>query len=68
MVSISDKVMPFYLLNPLTAFIVIFRDLMIYGAMPSAYNIIVAVFFTVAAFFFGRFIFQRLQRRFAEEI
>ena len=68
MVSISDKVMPFYLLNPLTAFIVIFRDLMIYGALPSAYNIIVAVFFTVAAFFFGRFIFQRLQRRFAEEI
>jgi lipopolysaccharide transport system permease protein len=68
MVSISDKVTPFYLLNPLTAFIVIFRDLMIYGALPSAYNIIVAVFFTVAAFFFGRFIFQRLQRRFAEEI
>ena len=68
MVAISDKIMPFYQLNPLTEFIIIFRDLMVYGNLPSAYIIMLAVMYTVIAYFFGRFIFHRLQRRFAEEL
>ena len=41
MISITDRVMPYYLLNPLTDFIIIYRDLMIYGTMPTGYNLAV---------------------------
>ncbi len=68
MVAISDNIMPFYQLNPLTEFIIIFRDLMVYGNLPSAYIVMLAVMYTVLAYIFGRFIFHRLQRRFAEEL
>jgi lipopolysaccharide transport system permease protein len=68
MVSITDKITPFYLLNPLTEFIIMFRDVMIYGRLPSAYSLAITTGFTVAIYLVGRFIFNRLQRRFAEEM
>ncbi|MHB8086586.1 MAG: ABC transporter permease, partial [Dehalococcoidia bacterium] len=68
MASITDKVMPFFLLNPLTEFIIIFRDLMIYGTLPSFYNVAIATVCTVIVYIVGRYTFGKLQRRFAEEI
>jgi lipopolysaccharide transport system permease protein len=66
MIQISDKTMPFYLLNPLTEFIIIFRNLMIYGTPPTLYGIAIIVVASVGAFIIGNLVFDKLQRRFAE--
>ena len=41
MVQITDKVMPLYRLNPLTEFIIMYRDVMVYGNLPSVYSLII---------------------------
>jgi len=68
MTIISDRTMPFYLLNPLTEAMIIYRSLIIYGELPSLYNIGVLVFFSAGAFIVGTFVFNKMQRRFAEVI
>jgi len=60
--------MPVYLLNPLTEFIIIFRDLMIYGKIPTLYSLSIVCVASIASVLIGSLIFNRLQRRFAEEI
>ncbi len=60
--------MPIYLLNPITEFIIIYRDLMIYGKLPSLYSLAIIAVASTAAFIVGTIVFNRLQRRFAEEI
>ncbi|MHB8084683.1 MAG: ABC transporter permease [Dehalococcoidia bacterium] len=68
MVQISDKTLPFYLLNPMTEFIIMFRDVMIYGNTPSLYSLAITVAASAAAFVIGNLVFSKLQRRFAEAI
>ena len=60
--------MPVYLLNPLTEFIIIYRDLMVYGNLPSLYSMQLVTAASLVAFIIGSFTFNKLQRRFAEEI
>ena len=60
--------MPIYLLNPLTEFIIIYRDLMVYGNLPSLYSLALVTAASLAAFIIGSLTFNKLQRRFAEEI
>jgi len=60
--------MPYYRLNPVTEFIVIYRDVMVAGNLPSLHSIVVVICFAVAAYLVGSFTFNKLQRRFAEEI
>jgi lipopolysaccharide transport system permease protein len=60
--------MPIYLLNPITEFIIIYRDLMIYGKLPSLYSLGIITIASALAFIVGTIVFNRLQRRFAEEI
>jgi lipopolysaccharide transport system permease protein len=60
--------MPYYLLNPITQFIIMYRDVMIAGDLPSLFSIAVVIGFAVAAYLVGSFAFSKLQRRFAEEI
>jgi len=68
MVQISEKTMPFYLLNPVTEFIIIYRDLMIYGNLPSLYSMTIVTVASIAAYIIGSLTFSKLQRRFAEEV
>jgi len=68
MVQISEKTMPFYLLNPMTDFIIIYRDLMIYGNLPSLYNLAIVGIASLSAYIIGSLTFLKLQRRFAEEV
>jgi len=68
MTVITDRTMPFYLLNPITEAIIIYRDLIVYGQIPSLYNIGVLIFFCAGAFIVGSIVFNKLQRRFAEVI
>ena len=65
---VGDSLLPYYMLNPITNVILIYRDVMVNGNLPSFSNLIVVIGFGAIAFLTGSFIFNRLQRRFAEEI
>lgn len=59
---------PYYMLNPVTQFVVMYREVMIAGNPPSLYSIIGVIAAGIAAYLVGNFAFGKLQRRFAEEI
>ena len=65
---IPDYLMPYYRLNPVTEFIIMYRDVMITGNLPSLYSTIVVIGFASAAYLVGSLVFNKLQRRFAEEM
>ena len=65
---VPDYLMPYYRLNPVTQFIVIYRDVMIAGDLPSLFSVVVVIGCAIAAYLVGSFVFSKLQRRFAEEI
>ncbi len=60
--------MPYYRLNPITQFIIIYRNIMVTGNLPSLASVIGVIFVGIAAYLVGSFAFNKLQRRFAEEI
>ncbi|MCX6006175.1 MAG: ABC transporter permease [Chloroflexi bacterium] len=68
LMSITEQVQRYYLLNPITQYIIIYRDVMVYGQLPSAYSLIIAVAAAVISVAIGILTFNKLQRRFAEEI
>jgi len=65
---IPANIIPYYRLNPITEFIVIYRDLMVAGNLPSLHSIVVVGGFAVTAYLVGSLVFSKLQRRFAEEL
>jgi lipopolysaccharide transport system permease protein len=65
---ISEGLLKYYLVNPITQMIIMYRDVMVAGQLPSASNILISVGFAAAAYFAGTFVFNKLQRRFAEAI
>lgn len=68
MAAITEQVQRFYLLNPITQFMVIFRDLMVYGNLPTLYSLSIVTVASVVSFAVGVIVFNKLQRRFAEEM
>lgn len=60
--------MPYYLFNPITQFIEMYRNIMVAGVLPSLYSTATIIAVSLAAYLVGGFIFAKLQRRFAEEI
>ena len=62
------RIQTYYLLNPVTRFIMMFRDVMVDGNLPSIGSLLIAIVFSAAACLAGTFVFDRLQRRFAEAI
>jgi lipopolysaccharide transport system permease protein len=65
---VPDYLMPYYMLNPLTRIIILYREVMIAGTLPSISHLIITIGFGLAACLIGGYAFGRLQRRFAEEI
>jgi len=65
---VPANLMPYYLLNPVTQFIGMYRDVMVAGDLPSLYSVVVVIGFAIAAYLVGSFAFSKLQRRFAEEM
>jgi lipopolysaccharide transport system permease protein len=65
---VPSELVPFYMLNPLTQIIIIYRDVMLAGVLPSLNSILIVLGFGGLFFLVGNFVFQKLQRRFAEEI
>jgi lipopolysaccharide transport system permease protein len=65
---IPGYLMPYYRLNPVTEFIIMYRDVMVAGNLPSSHSIVVVISFALAAYIVGSLVFNKLQRRFAEEL
>jgi lipopolysaccharide transport system permease protein len=65
---IPTYLMPYYRLNPVTEFIIIYRDVMIAGNLPSLFSIVFVIGFAVVTYLVGSLVFSKLQRRFAEEL
>lgn len=65
---VPEHIRQYYLLNPITQLIIMYRDVMINGTLPSLNSLITVIAFGAIAFLIGNFAFARLQRRFAEEI
>ena len=65
---INPALLPYYMLNPLTRFIIMFRGLMVTGDLPSTSSIVVVLGSGTLIFLLGIFTFNRLQRRFAEAL
>jgi lipopolysaccharide transport system permease protein len=66
--TVPDYLRPYYMLNPLTRIITLYREVMVDGTLPSLNHIAVVIGFGLAAYLVGVLAFGRLQRRFAEEI
>ena len=65
---VPAHLVPYYLLNPMTQFMLIYRDVMVAGDLPSLYGVGIVAGFAIAAYLVGSFTFGKLQRRFAEEM
>lgn len=60
--------MPYYQLNPITQFVIMYRDVMVDGHLPSLLSLAGVIGFSAAAYLVGSLVFGKLQRRFAEEM
>jgi lipopolysaccharide transport system permease protein len=65
---ISEAHMFYYMLNPITRFITVYRDVMVTGNLPSIETLVIIVIASIVMFIIGDFIFNKLQRRFAEAL
>jgi lipopolysaccharide transport system permease protein len=66
--AVPAHLMPYYMLNPVTQYIVIYRQLLVSGDMPSLKGLIFVIGVGMAVYLLGSFVFGKLQRRFAEEV
>jgi ABC-type polysaccharide/polyol phosphate export permease len=66
--SIPDDWKRFIVLNPLTSFINIYRDICFYNNIPSIYEICLALFSAIISLGVGLWVFGKLKRRFGEEL
>jgi len=65
---VPDKFQAFYLLNPITRVIIMYREIFFNGVIPDISDFLVILAFGAALMAAGTVVFRRLSRRFAEEI
>jgi ABC-type polysaccharide/polyol phosphate export permease len=65
---VPGNILPYFMFNPITRIVMMYRDVMVAGRLPSWESIIIVIIAGAAAYFIGILVFNRLQRRFAEEI
>jgi lipopolysaccharide transport system permease protein len=58
----------YYMYNPITQIVITYRDVMVKGSLPSVEAIVIIIVFVAIALALGNYVFNRLQRRFAEEL
>lgn len=56
------------LINPMTQFVNAYRNVLMYGCMPSLRGFSILTLLSVTVFFFGAYVFSKLQKSFAEEL
>lgn len=65
---IPENMLDIYMLVPMTPIIISFRDIFYYARCPEYKTLALAFFESTAVFIIGLLIFERLKKRFAEEI
>jgi len=66
--TVPEEYLPYYMLNPVTVVIQMYRDILLYHTAPAYGNLAFAFLVGVAIILLGSAIFKRLERRFAEEM
>jgi lipopolysaccharide transport system permease protein len=65
---VPEKYMVYYMLSPITRLMIMYRDVLLYGSIPSVSDFLIVA---VSGFLFlglGSIIFEKLSPRFAEEV
>jgi ABC-2 type transport system permease protein len=65
---IPDVYLPFIQLNPMTAVIVAYRDILYYAQVPLLGTLLNAVIMAIVVLIVGYMVFTKIQRYFAEEL
>ncbi|MBU3968014.1 MAG: ABC transporter permease [Euryarchaeota archaeon] len=65
---IPEKYLFYYMLNPITRMIEMYRDVLLYGKLPGLMDIGIVLIFGIVLFLFGSWLFRKLSPRFAEGI
>lgn len=65
---VPEELLPIFHLNPMTAIIVVYRDILYYKTVPQVDTLSQALVMGVTTLVAGNLIFSRLQRGFAEEL
>jgi lipopolysaccharide transport system permease protein len=65
---VPQYLLKYYMLNPLTQFIIIYRNILVEGRLPNWDSLLIVIVFGILTLIAGNFIFNKLQRRFAEEL
>jgi len=65
---IPDKYSFYYMLNPITILIEMYRDVLLYGKLPSLMDLGLVLMFGIVLFMLGSWLFRKLSPRFAEGI
>ena len=63
--TIPEEISRWYYLNPMVHFLNYFRDLVLYGTVPSAAETLICAGIGVGVLAVGLYVFSRLQKRFA---
>lgn len=66
--TVPENYLPYYMLNPVTVVIQMYRDILLYHTAPAPADLAFAFLVGGAIVLLGSVIFKRLERRFAEEI
>ena len=65
---VPQKYMFYYMLNPITRLMVMYRDILLYNTIPSLSDFMIVTIFGLMVFAIGSTVFKRLSHRFAEEV
>ena len=65
---VPEKYIFYYMLNPVTRLMVMYRDILLYNTIPSALDFLIVAMCGMVFLVFGTIIFKKLSPRFAEEV
>lgn len=66
--SIPESIRELYLLNPVTQIMMMYRDLILYGRIPSLSGIVYVLVFGICLVLVGHYVFKKLEKHFAEVV
>lgn len=66
--QIPEEIVPFFWLNPMTAIIIAYRDVLYYKKIPEVSTLLQAILWSFVMLCVGWITFDRLKRHFAEEM
>lgn len=65
---VPEKYIFYYMLNPITRLMVMYRDVLLFGTIPSALDFLIVSLFGITLLIVGTAVFRKLSPRFAEEV